>query len=102
MCVEKQSACTKLVHYPKYLPDNLLVKVVAKWSWRLSRAIGSVSAVGLRVFLASVSVRCGVVFVLSVRFFDLRRFCDRFGSVCISFGFGAAFCMVETAMISDK
>ena len=34
VCVEKQSekfACTKLVHYQKYLP--FLVKVVAKWSW---------------------------------------------------------------------
>ena len=52
----------------------------------------------MHVFLGSVSVRCGVVFVVLVR---------RFGSavaigsvsVCIGFGFGAPFCIVEAAML---
>ena len=55
-------------------------------------AIGSASAVGLRVFLGLVSVRCGVVFVVL-----FRRFGSAFAigsvSVGIGFGFGAAFCI---------
>ena len=45
-------------------------------------AIGSVSAVGLRVFLGSVSVRCGVVFVVLARRLRSVRF--RSASVSVS------------------
>ena len=100
VCVEKGSAkfaCTKFVHYQKYLPEKL-VKVVA------INGLGAAAAQSVRcrrsvcVFF-SARYRLDAASYLSFRFgFSICGVCDRFGSVCIGFGFGAAFCIVETSM----